>query len=228
MPLLSLLRRAAVIALASLCSLGCQTRQTVETPPPPGPPALPPPGVPSGAALCQAYIEIPNAHAWCVYRNIRTVLDLKEMKQACAQAGAWTDDCRQEWVHIQLERKAPIPRQDLLEACAGNEDCSLVVLDTVPIEDPLLQFTLCEKHAGHFASDCAGHALERWWTTRPSIQDLSRMASAATPFPNELGRVLAASKVCRQQGDCAGDPAMVPWCEQWAAKFTADPRGCPP
>jgi hypothetical protein len=195
---------------------------------PHGPVGKPPPGVPSGAELCKAYASIPNAHAWCIYRNIRTVRAYQAMLDACAQAGAWTDDCRQEWVHIQLSMKSEVSREQLLEACGGNEDCALVVLDTLPLPEPLAQMELCARHAPNFASSCAGHALERWWATRPTQEELRRVAEASTSFPNEVGRILGASSICRKAGECRGDAAMVPWCEQWAAKFTADPRGCPP
>jgi len=117
--------------------------------------------------------------------------------------------------------------EDLLEVCDSNADCSFELLDFRPSNEVTVQMDRCNKHAGKHAGDCTRHAMQRWFYTKPTAQDLARVAQFETDHFDKVGYWLAAVVACQGVGECPDDDRAGKFCVSTAATFERVPTGCP-
>ena len=149
------------------------------------------------------------------------------MLEVCLKAGEWERDCRHGWVSGRMNAVDQFSMEELLEACGQNPDCTFELLDFRPAEDPLTQLNLCSLYAGQYGRDCAGHAIQRWWLTDPDEEDLLRVTSTPTPYPDKVGYWIGVNVQCFSKGTCAGDPHFAHNCEKAVENFVRNPDLCP-
>ncbi len=195
-------------------------------------PAAPEPGEFSaaGAAVlnaCSPYSESSNAHGYCIFQQVRRVVRPLEAASLCAWAGDWASECSQSWTNLYMPEEKGLTRDTLLMVCGEADDCALQVLDARAESDTETQVRLCELHAGRFARDCVGHAMERWWTGEPDGQSVARVASIRSPYADRIAYFVSASVACRGIGTCQGSDEIRRWCENSVEGFKAHPEKCP-
>lgn len=205
-------------ALAALAGCG----------PDPGPePAPPPADRRDPVTRCEPYRDVPNAWGYCLFSEVRTLVDPAAVGPLCAQAGSWRAECVRTWVTARLEPRSGFSTEALLQVCGDESDCALEVLDARASGDVADQIARCAAFAGTLGSDCAGHAMERWWLPGPSDAEIRRVAGLSTAFPDRVAFFIAASVVCEGKGTCDGEPALEAACEKAAGTFRADRMKCP-
>ena len=84
------------------------------------------------------------------------------------------------------------------------------------------------KYTGDYGRDCTGHAMQRWWYSKPDAEDTARVAQTPTAFPDRVGYYIAVNVACGNTGSCEGDPRMQTVCEKAADNFSRNPDRCPP
>ena len=149
------------------------------------------------------------------------------MVTVCTQAGEWELDCRHGWVSGRMNNTEEFPIEELLSACGQNPDCTFELLDFRPADEPLTQLSRCTQYAGKYARDCAGHAIQRWWLTNPDEEEVLRVTSTPTPYPDKVGYWVGVNVQCYSQGTCQGDPHFVLNCEKAVENFSRNPDRCP-
>lgn len=184
-------------------------------------------GPPSAMPLCDKYRDLENAYGYCVYRYVGGLRTVAEMESACALAGDWSSACHHAWVSGRMQPNTGFSTEELLAACGGNPDCAFELIDFRPEADPVEQMKLCAAHAGPYARDCAGHAMQRWWLTDPSAEEWAYLAQYTTPFADRVGYWLGVEVGCFSKGTCAGVGFVQQQCEQSLAQFQAKPATCP-
>ena len=177
--------------------------------------------------LCDKYRGVENAYGYCVYRYVGGLRTRAEMEAACSLAEAWEPECRHAWVAGRMQLGTGFTTEDLLEACGPNPDCTFELIDFRPAEDPIEQMKLCAAHAGTYARDCAGHAMQRWWLTDPSAEAWGYVAQYTTPFADRVGYWLGVEVGCFDKGSCAGVGFVQQQCELTSAQFREKPTSCP-
>jgi len=128
---------------------------------------------------------------------------------------------------MRLSPESGISTEALLDACGTAEDCAFEVLDARASMDIAVQAAVCVQHAGAFASDCVGHAAERWWLPDPSPEEMARVASLDLAHADRVAFFVAASVACYGKGTCDGAPAFQAACEISAETFRKDRMRCP-
>jgi hypothetical protein len=187
--------------------------------------ALPPP---SSIPMCDAYRDDENTYGYCIYRYAGGMRTRAEMEDACGRAGAWEADCRHGWVAGRMQPNSGFETAELLEVCKDVPDCAFELVDFRPDPDPAVQIVRCAQHAGPYARDCAGHAMQRFWLTDPSEEDWRAVAMARIPFQDRVGYWLGVDVFCFQKSECMGDGPVRHNCQQTVANFQKNPERCPP
>ena len=149
------------------------------------------------------------------------------MLTVCTQAGEWELDCRHGWVSGRMNNTDEFTIEELLSACGENPDCTFELLDFRPADEPLTQLSRCTQYAGKYGRDCAGHAIQRWWLTNPDEEEVLRVTSTPTPYPDKVGYWVGVNVQCYSQGTCQGDPHFVLNCEKAVENFSRNPDRCP-
>lgn len=116
---------------------------------------------------------------------------------------------------------------ELLDACGDVPDCAFELLDFRADPDPTVQIVRCAQHAGPYGRDCAGHAMQRFWLTDPSVDAWQAVSVARIPFQDRVGYWLGVEVFCYQKGECMGDGPMLHNCQQTVANFQKNPSQCP-
>jgi len=240
---------------AILCStLATLTACAVpETQPPPSQQASTAPTVPLRRSTdCEFYRDLPDVFGYCLMTVAATDQVPETAQQVCGTAGAWERDCRHAWATARarggmMDRNgqwhpSPWSTQELLTGCGDNEDCRFAILDTRHEDDVLLQLSLCVDHGGKYSHDCSIHALDRWMRTQPSPEEVTRVSSAPTTIPIEVGRYVAISVACMDTVACSGSDEVrsscqaalvdirsdAPFCETWQSQDANQPPKSPP
>jgi hypothetical protein len=124
--------------------------------------------------------------------------------EACSMLSAQAEaDCRAAWMDIHVGRTGD-SRADLLQFCR-SDDCRMLVLDLQPADDLLRQLEDCQV-AGRYATDCMGHARQRWFLAQPTAEELCRVSLRAGPFAAEVSTWVGEAIACGSPGDCTGTP----------------------
>jgi len=152
---------------------------------------------------CRDYASDSTVFEYCLYSIARSYTDAEEADLQCSLAGEWEADCRHNWVSGRMKSESGFSTEELVEACAGNDDCTFELLDFRPDPNLETQLKLCFKYAGRYRGDCGGHASQRWWLTEPDLAEWQRVASLETPFPEKVGYWLGVSVACEGIGDCS-------------------------
>ena len=111
--------------------------------------------------------------------------------------------------------------------CAGNPDCTFELLDFRPEEDVLKQNAYCEKYVQKYARDCIGHAMQRWWYTKPSAEQMREVMNTPSLHPDKVVFYVAANVACNDIGSCEGLPRLKNVCSKTAKLFEKSPNRCP-
>ena len=157
---------------------------------------------PASSEPCAAYGS-GNLHSYCLTVLASQLASLKSAAIVCDRAGSWSADCRTAWIDRHAAA-APQSTGELLEFCEGD-DCRLLVLDTRPEGDLLLQLQVCDQ-AGRYADDCRGHARQRWYLSQPESSEFQRIARAPTPWDELQAEMLGSALGCGAAGDCGVTP----------------------
>jgi len=168
-----------------------------------------------------------DAYGYCIYKFAGGFPSQEEVDRLCPLSGRWEEECRHAWVAGRMNMSSGISTEVLLAACGRNVDCTFELLDFRPDADVLVQLNLCVRYAGRHSVDCGGHAMQRWWQSKPDEEDVIRVAAARTRFPDKVGYYIAANQICREIGSCEGDPDTVRECERFVGYFEENPTKCP-
>ncbi|MEC8381579.1 MAG: hypothetical protein VXZ96_14710 [Myxococcota bacterium] len=223
----SLILYAAIVLPTSqaLINTGCSSEPPAETV------TLDEEGLPSmegGLPQCAQYQSSAETNGSCVYKFAGGFPSIDEVNRLCPMAGEWERECRHAWVSGRMNASSGVDTQTLLEVCGENIDCTFELLDFRPSTDVLEQIALCTKYTGDYGRDCTGHAMQRWWHSKPDADDTKRVAQTPTAFPDRVGYYIAVNVACGKTGSCEGDPRMQTVCEKAADNFQRNPDRCPP
>ena len=172
---------------------------------------------------CIEHAKDAEVYGYCVYKNAKTLPDIKNVNEYCSQAGKWQDDCRQTWV---IEYRNAYSLETLMEICAQNADCAFQLLDTKPHPDLLEQVPLCIRYADRYRHDCVMHAIQRWYFEWPDAEEIARVANEKNPFPEQIGTFIGARVACDGVGTCVGTPENKSLCEKYVVEYQ-DKSKCP-
>jgi hypothetical protein len=177
--------------------------------------------------ICAPYRDrIPNAYGFCILRNVGLVPTVEEMRKACADAGEWEKNCHGAWVTEQV-RLHRYTNEELLAACGTAADCALQRLDAEPAADLWEQIGRCEEHAGEFAGDCAGHAIQRWAVAGPSPEEVAEVVRKPGKYEVQIGTFLGMIVACRHTVGCPDDDGLLARaCQIGAQGYARDPSRC--
>ena len=215
--------------LASFATIGCGEEPPVESPTfsvdATGELGLPPPD--GGIPQCELYKEDPDVYGYCIYKFAGGFPNVDEVERLCPMAGDWEKECRHAWVSGRMNSNSGMDMDYLLKICDGNPDCTFELIDFRPNPDVLIQMDYCIKHVGPYIRDCLGHAMQRWWYTAPSEEEVTRVATAKSPYPDRIAFYVAASVACSGIGSCDGDHAMKNICLKNVENYKKFPNRCP-
>ena len=172
---------------------------------------------------CEEYIQDENVYGYCVYQKIDTLLDINSVNRYCIQTGNRQDNCRQAWVMSQADNR---PLEELLPICGNNSDCALELLDSKHHDDVLGQVNLCLQYTNQYAHDCVMHAIQYWYFTWPTKDEMSIVAKKPSPYPEQVGMYLGARVGCDGVGNCEGNSEIQAMCERYVEIFQ-DETQCP-
>ncbi len=215
--------------IASLTTIGCGEEPPAEQPTfsagATGELGLPPPD--GGIPQCELYKEDPDVYGYCIYKFAGGFPNVDEVERLCPMAGEWEKECRHAWVSGRMNANSGMDMDFLLNVCDGNPDCTFELIDFRPNPDVLVQMDYCIKHVGPYTRDCLGHAMQRWWYTAPDADEVKRVASAKSPYPDRIAFYVAASVACSGIGTCDGDPTMKNICLKNVENYKKFPNRCP-
>jgi len=215
--------------IASLTTIGCGEAPPAEQPTfsadATGEMGLPPPD--GGIPQCELYKEDPDVYGYCIYKFAGGFPNVDEVERLCPMAGEWEKECRHAWVSGRMNATSGMDMDFLLNICDGNPDCTFELIDFRPNPDVLVQMDYCIKHVGPYTRDCLGHAMQRWWYTAPDADEVKRVASAKSPYPDRIAFYVAASVACSGIGTCDGDPTMKNICLKNVENYKKFPNRCP-
>ncbi len=157
-----------------------------------------------GSDPCLPYEASKPAHDWCMASFGSAQVDRAAMTAACANAGPWEARCHTMWVERLLPMSGPQARDTLLDACIET-DCMLRVLDSMPDPDVRVQAERCMTRAGTAANYCANHAWVRWAMTKPSAEEIARVASLPTDNREAMASGIARAVGCWGVGTCPAE-----------------------
>jgi len=180
-----------------------------------------------GIPQCAEYEKNADVYGFCLYKFAGGFPSIQEVDRLCPMAGEWEKDCRHAWVSGRMNQDSGQSTDSLLEVCQKNPDCTFELLDFRPDEDVVKQINYCIAHVGPYIRDCIGHAMQRWWYTKPNAEEVARVAKTSTPFPDRVAFYIAASVACSNIGTCDGDPRMTKVCEKTVQHYKQSPKRCP-
>jgi len=215
--------------IAAFATIGCGEEPPTESPTfsadATGELGLPPPD--GGIPQCDLYKDDPDVYGYCIYKFAGGFPNVDEVERLCPMAGDWEKECRHAWVSGRMNSNSGMDMDYLLEICDGNPDCTFELIDFRPNPDVLIQMDYCIKHVGPYTRDCLGHAMQRWWYTAPSTEEVARVATAKSPYPDRIAFYVAASVACSGIGSCDGDPTMKNICLKNVENYKKFPNRCP-
>lgn len=173
---------------------------------------------------CAPYAGLPEAAALCLSRQVADETEVSRVSALCEQTGAMASDCLRQWVTGPGAAGQPVDA--LLAVCGAHDDCKLAALDQRPSWDVAEQIRRCAAAGGVYANDCAVHALHRWLGTLPGPDEVYRVASIESPFPQAVGMYVAAAVACQGLPGCAGDAVVRDACEKGLPMARSDHRWC--
>lgn len=169
------------------------------------------------ARPCAPYEGAPDVFAVCIGRRVRS-------ERTTTAAARWCDQlpeadnlaCRQNWMAGAATQAVRFEgtREDLLAFCKGAPDCGFFVLDQRPEGDYLEQADACTKWTGKMAPDCIGHVGERFFKTKPTDEELKRVAEG--PYGKNAFEQTLKYLACQDRTVC---PDLGPMTEKCAAKL---------
>ena len=177
---------------------------------------------------CKNYVAMPEAYGYCLYKFSGGFRSAKEIEHFCPQAGEWEMECRHAWVSGRMQPDSGYKTEDLIKVCGENPDCTFELIDFRPEKDILAQIDLCTNHVKKHIQDCVGHAMQRWWYTKPDAEEVARVLKNSSPVPDRVAFYAAASVQCSGIGTCEGDPYLVRICQKNMRHFKKYPKTCPP
>lgn len=186
---------------------------------------LPPPD--GGIPQCEPYKDDEDVYGYCIYKFAGGFPNVDEVERLCPMAGTWEKECRHAWVSGRMNANSGMDMDFLLEICDGNPDCTFELIDFRPNPDVLIQMDYCIKHVGPYIRDCLGHAMQRWWYTKPDADEVARVAAVKSPYPDRIAFYVAASVACSDIGSCDGDSTMNSICLKNVANYKKFPNRCP-
>lgn len=186
------------------------------------------PPLDGGLPQCSQYIENPDTYGYCIYKFAGGFPSVTEVDRLCPMSGDWEKECRHAWVSGRMNPNNGFETEDLLKVCDENIDCTFELLDFRPEDDVLAQMALCSKYTGSYGRDCTGHAMQRWWHSKPTEEDSIRVAQTPNQFPDRVGYYLAVNVACGNVGSCDGERRIQEVCEKAADDFRRNPDRCPP
>lgn len=172
-----------------------------------------------GSDPCLPYEASQPAHDWCNASVGSAQFDRNAMVAMCANAGPWEARCHTMWVERLLPMSGPQARDTLLDACIET-DCVIRVLDTLPDPDVRVQADRCMNRAGTAGTYCASHAWARWAMTKPSAEEIVRIAGLPTGNREVMASGLARAIGCWGVGVCPAD--LEPFCSNNVAKVQSE------
>jgi len=161
---------------------------------------------------CQEYSGSSLQYCWYTHAP-----KLESIEQ-CTAAGDWMQDCRHFWIENKLWT-TEMPRNELLQDCGQNNDCTLDVLDARHSSSIYEQLILCEQWTGNNQRHCASHAMQRWRYTERSADDFNRLLALQNPFAEEIGYWLALTQHCDHLGQCQGSGDAYQICTGYTVKL---------
>lgn len=182
----------------------------------------PPPVVPEPLPACAAYATSMEVYAYCVDREVTRIQDPDQARALCETLPpVESAACRKMWVDQRMRSPQPPPPDALLAMCADMPDCKFAVIEFYREEDVLAQARQCRAHAGRFASDCVGHALQQWQMRRPDRADHARVIAGIPDYPHHVGNFVGLALAC--EGERLPDDATIE--DAIAAGCPGDPDG---
>lgn len=219
----------AAVAFGALAALSCAgTADRSSTPEAPAPPS----GL-SGSALevwegCARHGGSADLFTYCLGTRGDRLDGVEAVEQLCPQAATWENACRLFFVLAACGDAAGYGRDALLDACAGDEDCVLEVLNCRHEDDLVVQLELCGARLTRLRGDCAAHAYDRWLAGAPDGAERARVADCAPAAgrPIEAGRALARAIACAGEGECTGPPGIQEACLEQLPRLSTDGPDC--
>lgn len=223
----------ATTIVTPLATIGCGGSPAVQDTPslPPPPPidgeleGLPPPD--GGIPQCEAYKDQKDIYGYCIYKFAGGFPNVQEVERLCPMAGSWEKECRHAWVSGRMNENSGIEMDFLLNVCGKNPDCTFELIDFRPNPDVVIQMNYCIQYVGPYVRDCVGHAMQRWWYSAPDAEEVARVASISSPFPDRIAFYVAASVACSNIGTCDGDNKMKSICLENVKNYKQYPNRCP-
>lgn len=166
-------------------------------------------------APCAVYALDDAAYSYCVRREALGELDLEQAGRVCDHAdpavGEGSAGCRQLWVYDRLRAHTTLPSPDLLDFCR-SDDCRFDVVETRARPTFAEQAEEC-KAVGEDEQECVGHAAQRWFWQRPTVEEILAFQQAPTEWPTVVGTITGAALACAgSEAPCAGEPEVVRGC----------------
>lgn len=177
--------------------------------------------------LCAPYRGNANVWGYCVTKHAGAFPTAEDVAALCGTAGEWEPDCRHAWVNGRMQPGSGFSTEELLAVCDGGPDCAFELIDFRMEPEVTDQIAMCKEHAGPFADDCVGHALQMWWIGKPDAEEVARIAALDVGFPRKVGFQVAVSAFCSGVGSCDGHPDNQAMCETQLEIFRRRPETCP-
>jgi hypothetical protein len=177
---------------------------------------------------CAKYANMEEAYGYCLYKFSGGFRSREDVERFCSQGGEWELECRHAWVSGRMQPNSGLSTTELLEACGENPDCTFELLDFRPNDDILVQIDLCSRFVKRHIRDCVGHAMQRWWYTKPDAEEVARVMGKTAPVPDRVSFYTAASVECKGVGSCDGEKYLERLCLKNVRHFEQNPDACPP
>ncbi|HJN75774.1 MAG TPA: hypothetical protein QGF58_17730 [Myxococcota bacterium] len=149
---------------------------------------------------CADYAYDAETFAYCAFSQAESAGDMGAAERTCELAGRWRDAC----VVAAAEDHCDAGIEHLLALCSGPA-CRFGMLDLCPSDDLFQQIELCSS-AGFYASDCSGHAAERWLAEGPPPEDIGRLLALDSSAGDTLGFWAGVALHRLGEGSCEDPP----------------------
>lgn len=177
--------------------------------------------------VCAPYQDEPEVFGYCLYKVAGGLPSVELLDAMCSQAGDWEADCRHAWVAGNM-KDPEVPLETLIEACGGNADCTFELIDMRVSDDVVEQIERCQRWVLPYLDDCVGHAMQRWYLTKPDAEEHARLANTVLPGADRVGHFLGANVACREVGTCeAATSPTTSRCQKAVEHFERNPSSCP-
>ena len=176
---------------------------------------------------CRQYVDTPDTYGYCIYNMSGGFQSRKDIETFCPQAGNWELECRHAWVAGKMHDRDNYTTEDLLQDCGENPDCTFELVDFRPADDVLVQLDRCNKYVRKHVRDCFGHAMQRWWFSRPDKEEVARVMAKSSTVPDRVAYYVAASVECAKIGTCDGEKFLTQLCKKNVLHFKKNPTKCP-